>query len=175
MGWFWTTGCTPNFITKKSVTSTNWRISSVYFDGSNVDTGNEMAVMNARDISDRDLISELTSKYLGSGDLLSASIMTTGGEALKRKWGLVTTHSYTVMAFEELAFADSNPLVLVRLRNPWGSGVINKTTLEKHEWNGDWSDASRKWKKHPEIAPLQVWRLVHIRERWDVLDELEGF
>lgn len=44
--------------------------------------------------------------------------------------GLVGGHAYSLLRAYE-----GNGLKLIKLRNPWGS----------HEWNGDWSDKSKKW------------------------------
>lgn len=44
--------------------------------------------------------------------------------------GIVTGHAYSVLQVYE-----ADGLRLVELRNPWGRG----------EWEGDWSDSSKKW------------------------------
>ena len=55
-----------------------------------------------------------------------------------RSVGLIDYHAYSLIACKEV---DGKRLVL--LRNPWGNGK---------EWNGAWSDGSKEWKEHPQIA-----------------------
>jgi len=56
----------------------------------------------------------------------------------QRSDGLVAFHCYSLIACKEV---DGKRLVL--LRNPWGNGK---------EWNGAWSDGSKEWKEHANIA-----------------------
>ena len=60
-----------------------------------------------------------------------------------RKDGLIERHAYSMIQVYE-----KDDIKLVQLRNPWGNN---------HEWNGDWSDKSRKWREHPEIAKELEW------------------
>jgi calpain-15 len=60
-----------------------------------------------------------------------------------RKDGLIERHAYSMIQVYE-----KEDIKLVQLRNPWGNN---------HEWNGDWSDKSRKWREHPEIAKDLEW------------------
>ncbi|XP_052873114.1 calpain-B-like [Anopheles cruzii] len=61
------------------------------------------------------------------------------GENVATKDGLLRGHSYSITKLHELIglYSDSDRVRLLRIRNPWGSGV---------EWNGRWSDKSREWK-----------------------------
>eukprot|EP00731_Ephydatia_muelleri_P022871 Em0015g454a len=52
--------------------------------------------------------------------------------------GLVKGHAYSITGTTEVEVQGSS-VRLIRIRNPWG----------KKEWNGDWSDASPKWKLLP--------------------------
>jgi len=49
--------------------------------------------------------------------------------------GLISKHSYGVIAAAYVQDGAGNEIYLVQLRNPWGGT----------EWNGDWSDQSDKW------------------------------
>ena len=55
----------------------------------------------------------------------------------QRDDGLVERHAYSI-----IKVYDDDNFKLIELRNPWGTD---------HEWNGDWSDKSDKWKKHPKL------------------------
>lgn len=58
------------------------------------------------------------------------------------KAGLVAHHGYLI--FGACSIPDKD-IFLIKLRNPWGS----------HEWNGDWSDSSNIWSKHPELSKFK--------------------
>jgi hypothetical protein len=49
--------------------------------------------------------------------------------------GLITEHSYGLIAAAEVKDRDGKMVQLVQLRNPWGN----------FEWNGDWGDTSDCW------------------------------
>lgn len=51
-----------------------------------------------------------------------------------KELGLVGEHSYGVIA-TALVEKDGNEVMLLKLRNPWGS----------FEWKGDWGDESDLW------------------------------
>mmetsp|Transcript_66105 Transcript_66105/g.149221 ORF Transcript_66105/g.149221 Transcript_66105/m.149221 type:complete len:252 (-) Transcript_66105:66-821(-) len=53
--------------------------------------------------------------------------------------GLVERHAYSLLSAVQAA-ADVR---LVELRNPWGNEI---------EWNGDWSDKSKLWKRRKDVA-----------------------
>ncbi|XP_035893649.1 calpain-B-like [Anopheles stephensi] len=61
------------------------------------------------------------------------------GENVATKEGLLRGHSYSITKVHTIAglVADGDQIRLLRVRNPWGTGV---------EWNGKWSDKSREWK-----------------------------
>lgn len=61
-------------------------------------------------------------------------------DSIQKKMGLVPSHSYSILAIYDIPMKDKSKLVLLKLRNPWGS----------MEWKGDWSEGSSKWT--PEIA-----------------------
>eukprot|EP00299_Pterocystis_sp_00344_P019612 c9706_g3_i1.p1 GENE.c9706_g3_i1~~c9706_g3_i1.p1 ORF type:complete len:477 (-),score=94.08 c9706_g3_i1:47-1477(-) len=67
--------------------------------------------------------------------IISASINSSDGEH-KRTDGLVEGHAYSLLQVKEV-----DGFRLIQLRNPWGS----------FEWNGDWSDTSDKWIRHPNV------------------------
>lgn len=55
-------------------------------------------------------------------------------EAL-RELGLVTEHSYGIIAAANVVDSNGNTAQICKLRNPWGS----------FEWKGDWGDESDLW------------------------------
>lgn len=55
-------------------------------------------------------------------------------EAL-RELGLVTEHSYGIIAAADVVDSNGNSARICKLRNPWGS----------FEWKGDWGDESDLW------------------------------
>jgi hypothetical protein len=64
-------------------------------------------------------------------------------EDLIRPDGLVVGHAYSLLAVEEF-----DTVRLVKLRNPHGRGSPDHST----EWNGRWSDESKEWELHEDIA-----------------------
>mmetsp|Transcript_72941 Transcript_72941/g.159436 ORF Transcript_72941/g.159436 Transcript_72941/m.159436 type:complete len:531 (-) Transcript_72941:336-1928(-) len=71
--------------------------------------------------------------------LLSAGIITTTSQIEKKRAdGLVEGHAYSLRHVVKI----SDDLTLLELRNPWGNDK---------EWNGDWSDSSNMWDRHPEV------------------------
>lgn len=82
-----------------------------------------------------------TFKYIKDCDIknyvMGASI---SGNVMEKQRddGLVERHAYSLLS----AYEDES-IKLVCLRNPWGNEI---------EWNGDWSDESHMWRKHPDIA-----------------------
>ncbi|EAX95710.1 Clan CA, family C2, calpain-like cysteine peptidase [Trichomonas vaginalis G3] len=60
-----------------------------------------------------------------------------GSDTTKSKTNIVQGHAYSVLQAVEV-----KGFQLLQLRNPWGDS----------EWNGDWSDKSPLWTKHPDIA-----------------------
>eukprot|EP00672_Neobodo_designis_P003441 CAMPEP_0174868156 /NCGR_PEP_ID=MMETSP1114-20130205/65439_1 /TAXON_ID=312471 /ORGANISM="Neobodo designis, Strain CCAP 1951/1" /LENGTH=861 /DNA_ID=CAMNT_0016103373 /DNA_START=71 /DNA_END=2656 /DNA_ORIENTATION=+ len=64
-------------------------------------------------------------------------LVTTGTKEVAKSSGLVATHAYSV-----LDAVGVEGFKLVRCRNTWG----------RHEWTGDWSDASQLWRDHPNVA-----------------------
>lgn len=56
-----------------------------------------------------------------------------------KELGLISNHSYGI-----LNILEKGSIKLIKLRNPWG----------KFEWNGDWSDNSKKWT--PELKKMAV-------------------
>jgi len=73
-------------------------------------------------------------QYLAKNTICCAGNKGSGGEGLELN-GLVTGHAYSVLNIVDIN-TYKGPVTLVRLRNPWG----------KHEWKGDWSDDSDKWR-----------------------------
>lgn len=112
----------------------------------------------------------LLKKYDKQKALLSASIGKTdygkfagpNGEQLLEGEGLVAGHAYSIIQAIEVTdikkismgvgdidislgadlTRNAKKFRLVQLRNPWGT----------FEWKGDWSDQSKLWKKHPNVA-----------------------
>eukprot|EP00931_Biecheleriopsis_adriatica_P073673 TRINITY_DN47914_c0_g1_i1.p1 TRINITY_DN47914_c0_g1~~TRINITY_DN47914_c0_g1_i1.p1 ORF type:complete len:505 (+),score=53.16 TRINITY_DN47914_c0_g1_i1:60-1574(+) len=56
--------------------------------------------------------------------------------------GIVSSHAYTILQVVRNPGGERG-LSLIRMRNPWGNDG---------EWNGDWSDASTKWKEFPHVS-----------------------
>lgn len=87
-------------------------------------TGGVAVVINPEDIMDKERfwkeqLSQVNEKYLFGG----------GTQPTSSK-GFVGGHAYTVLRTYE-----DGDLKLLKLRNPWG----------EVEWEGDWSDGSKKW------------------------------
>ena len=61
-------------------------------------------------------------------------------DRLKEK-GLVGGHAYSVVQVKEVNVGGKEKKVLIQLLNPWG----------EFEWNGDWSDQSKKWEIYPDL------------------------
>ena len=57
-----------------------------------------------------------------------------GGEVLTEN-GLWAGHEYSLLKLEVVKTSDGRWVQLLQIRNPWGNG----------EFNGDWSDGSKKW------------------------------
>ncbi|XP_027024384.2 calpain-2 catalytic subunit-like [Tachysurus fulvidraco] len=76
-------------------------------------------------------------KALNRGSLLSTSISASKDQKEhETAEQLVKTHAYSITAAQKVKVRESDKVVeLVRLRNPWGY----------LEWNGAWSDGSKKW------------------------------
>ena len=49
--------------------------------------------------------------------------------------GLVDAHAYSLIKAREIKTKTGGTERILLVRNPWG----------KKEWNGDWSDNSKKW------------------------------
>ncbi|CAL1135401.1 unnamed protein product [Cladocopium goreaui] len=72
------------------------------------------------------------------------------GVEARLKNGLVVHHAYALLQVTSEKMDNGQPLRLVQLANPWGSG----------EWKGDWADynifnkglASGKWAENPELS-----------------------
>lgn len=72
------------------------------------------------------------------------------GVEARLKNGLVVHHAYALLQVTSEKMDNGQPLRLVQLTNPWGSG----------EWKGDWADynifnkglASGKWAENPELS-----------------------
>lgn len=56
-------------------------------------------------------------------------------KAALKELGLVTEHSYGIIAAASVTGSDGAEAKICKLRNPWGS----------FEWKGDWGDESEKW------------------------------
>jgi hypothetical protein len=56
-------------------------------------------------------------------------------KAALKELGLVTEHSYGIIAAAVVVGSDGQEAKICKLRNPWGS----------FEWNGDWADESALW------------------------------
>lgn len=105
---------------------------------------------------DDDQIWTLLRKYDDQKALMSASISKTeggvndgpAGEQMMERVGLVAGHAYSVIHANEVTertlagIPKGKTFKLLHIRNPWGT----------YEWTGDWSDHSKKWKKHSSIA-----------------------
>ena len=76
----------------------------------------------------------------------------------QRDNGLVLGHAYSVLDGRRCVLGgvagcdanvadvadEDNEVLLVKLRNPWGS----------HEWNGRWSDKSSEWTRYPHVSKM---------------------
>ena len=60
----------------------------------------------------------------------------------QRDDGLVERHAYSIIRVARITSVPGF-IGLVQCRNPWGNNF---------EWNGDWSDRSPLWDKHPEVG-----------------------
>ena len=68
--------------------------------------------------------------------MMAASAGSTEASAeVMESLGLVSAHSYSLIAAHKVTDADGKDVHLIQLRNPWGD----------FEWNGDWSDKSDLW------------------------------
>lgn len=65
--------------------------------------------------------------------------------------GLACSHAYSLLRAVEV-----EGFKLVEIRNPWGaSGTVagkkGERAQSRGEWDGDWSDASDMWERHPNV------------------------
>lgn len=86
---------------------------------------------------------EETKSYLDKGYLVSCSsaekdVASIHTETINKD-GIVSLHEYSLL---EAVSAENDSIQLLKLRNPWAN----------QEWQGDWSDKSNLWSKHPAIA-----------------------
>lgn len=54
---------------------------------------------------------------------------------MKKAYGLITGHAYTILGVVKLEEGGKTVAHLVKLRNPWG----------KEKYTGDWHDDDSKW------------------------------
>ena len=55
--------------------------------------------------------------------------------------GIVAGHAYSILSVRHVR-SEHKEIRFLQLRNPWGT----------FEWDGDWSDKSDLWEKHPDVA-----------------------
>ena len=60
--------------------------------------------------------------------------------------GLVMGHAYSITAIQTIHDGPNGPVVLLRIRNPWG----------EHEWTGPWSDGAPEWNNVSEADRLRM-------------------
>ncbi|XP_027789136.2 calpain-14 isoform X1 [Marmota flaviventris] len=77
--------------------------------------------------------------------------------------GLVDGHAYTLTGIRKVT-CKYGPEYLVKLRNPWG----------KVEWQGDWSDSSRKWELLSPKEKLLLLRKDNDGEFWMSLQDFKA-
>jgi hypothetical protein len=83
-------------------------------------------------------------EYSSAGYILAAGTKgkdNTIEEGRGSKGGLVPGHAYSILQVYKPKLTFDRDIKLLKLRNPWGS----------FEWQGDWSDNSDLWNKHPGI------------------------
>ena len=85
---------------------------------------------------DHEKIWTLLVEYDDNDALITASV-SNRKEQINESEGIVEGHTYTIKQVVKI-----EGFRLLNLRNPWGS----------FEWEGDWSDDSKLWKKHQSIA-----------------------
>eukprot|EP00484_Ammonia_sp_Unknown_P007977 CAMPEP_0197057780 /NCGR_PEP_ID=MMETSP1384-20130603/100644_1 /TAXON_ID=29189 /ORGANISM="Ammonia sp." /LENGTH=403 /DNA_ID=CAMNT_0042492307 /DNA_START=308 /DNA_END=1519 /DNA_ORIENTATION=- len=85
---------------------------------------------------DNDKIWALLLQYDENDALISASV-TSRNEQKNEDIGIVSGHAYTIRHVVSVS-----GFRLLCLRNPWGS----------FEWKGDWSDDSKLWQTHSDVA-----------------------
>jgi len=87
---------------------------------------------------------ELVARFHSDGGILAAStrgVDKTIEQGRGKKRGIVPGHAYTILQVYSPVLTAKSGIRLVQLRNPWG----------EFEWDGDWSDNSDLWNKHPNI------------------------
>jgi len=88
-------------------------------------------------LGDDEMFKALAS-YVQANYAVSCSIGEGDKAEERRPDGLLARHAYSML---QVVLAHGHRIV--QLRNPWGRGG---------EWSGPWSDGSREWRAHPEVA-----------------------
>lgn len=147
--WAWQilTGVEDQYMLRKSAEG-SWKRSEIDLEEQRrrmLDDNDRRCCPMRRRIKDPILTGDQLFLYLNECDinqyLMSASIPSSDnpeGELERRKDGLVVGHNYSIIqAYEAGEFK------MVELRNAWGPDL---------EWNGDWSENSDLWDKHPDVS-----------------------
>lgn len=89
----------------------------------------------SKDKFKQDQVWGILHKYSKRGALIGCSAAAKKEE--KKEDGVVRGHAYTLLAAKKVG-----KYRMMQMRNPWG----------KFEWKGDWSDESKMWEQHPNVA-----------------------
>lgn len=72
--------------------------------------------------------------------------------------GIVDGHAYSIIHVKQVLNHQ-----LLCIRNPWG----------QHEWNGDWSDKSDMWSKHPQVKKKLYKECHHDGQFWMCMTDFQ--
>lgn len=144
LGWMALTGCEDLHFWGKNPNGNAWtkRLAATNKIREEPWNFQKMWVKGTSEVNENDKMFEFLAECDQKNYVMSAAII---GKVMEkaREDGLIERHAYTMIQ----VYHNEN-IRLVQLRNPWGNN---------HEWNGDWSDTSSKWKEHPDIALKLEW------------------
>ena len=107
-----------------------------YLEAKSLNPKKDWLLKDSKERFDHEKIWSLIEEYDNNDALITASV-SNKKEHINEELGIIEGHTYTVKQVVNI-----KGFRLLNLRNPWGS----------FEWKGDWSDQSKLWNKHRDIA-----------------------
>lgn len=120
-----------------------------YKQAKSVNPKKDWLLKDSKERFDHEKIWSLLQEYDKNDSLITASV-SNRNEDINEELGIILGHTYTIKQVINI-----KGFRLLNLRNPWGS----------FEWKGDWSDHSKLWNKHSDIAKKSkiLQSSIHIR------------